>query len=88
LRSAAKVGIVALIDEATGYTDKVKDEYKHLFDQFIREEFRQWEQEFPTKFFAMIYRLYGLKRQTPDSNKHPQFFGKFIRKSEGKFKGR
>ena len=50
LRSAAKVGIVALIDEATGYKDKVKDEYRQLFEKFIRAEFRQWEASFPTSF--------------------------------------
>jgi hypothetical protein len=80
MRSAAKVGIIALVDEATGYQDKTKDEYRKLFDQFIRTEFRQWEQEFPSKFFDMIYRIYGLKRQKPDSNRHPQFFGHFIRR--------
>ena len=80
VRSAAKVGIIALIDEATGYTDKTKDEYRRLFDQFIQNEFRQWEKEFPDKLFDMIYRLYGLKRQKPDSNRHPQFFGHFIRR--------
>lgn len=80
IRSAAKVGITALIDEATGFTDKTKDEYRKLFDEFIRKEFRQWEQEFPEKFFDMIYRLYGLKRQTPNSSKHPRFFGNFIRR--------
>ncbi len=80
VRSAAKLGIIALIDEAAGYTDKTLDEYKRLFDQFIRSEFKQWEKEFPDKFFSMIYRLYGLKRQKPDSTRHPQFFGHFIRK--------
>lgn len=80
IRSAAKVGIIALVDEATGFQDKTKDEYRRLFETFIRKEFRQWEKEFPDKFFDMIYRLYGLKRQKPDSNRHPQFFGRFIRK--------
>lgn len=80
LRSAAKIGIIALVDEAVGYVDKRKDEYRQLFDTFVRNEFRQWEQEFPSSFFDMIYRLYGLKRHSPDSNKHPQFFGHFIRK--------
>lgn len=80
VRSAAKIGIIALIDEATGYLDKTKDEYRRLFDEFIRKEFRQWEKEFPDKFFDMIYRLYGLKRQKPDSTRHPQFFGHFIRR--------
>jgi hypothetical protein len=79
LRSAAKVGIVALVDEATGYIrDKRKAEYRELFQEFIRAEFRQWEQEFPTAFFDMIYRLYNLRRSP--GNRHPQFFGKFIRK--------
>lgn len=80
VRSAAKLGIIALVDEATGYVDKTRDEYRKLFESFIRDEFRQWEKEFPDKFFDMIYRLYGLKRQQPDSTKHPQFFGHFIRK--------
>lgn len=80
VRSAAKVGIIALVDEAVGYIDRRKDEYRKLFDGFIRDEFRQWEREFPKKFFDMIYRLYGLKRANPDSNRHPQFFGKFIRR--------
>ncbi len=80
VRSAAKVGIIALVDEATGYQDRTKNEYRRLFEAFIRKEFRQWEKEFPDKFFEMIYRLYGLKRQKPDLNRHPQFFGHFIRK--------
>lgn len=80
VRSAAKIGIIALVDEATGYKDKALDEYRKLFEKFVRSELRQWEQEFPDKFFSMIYRLYGLKRQQPDSTKHPQFFGHFIRK--------
>lgn len=80
VRAAAKIGIIALVDEATGFKDKTKDEYRRLFDAFIRREFRQWEAEFPEKFFEMVYRIYGLKRQKPDTSKHPQFFGKFIRK--------
>jgi P63C domain len=80
IRSAAKLGIIALIDEATGYVDKQKEEYRKLFREFILDEFKQWEQEFPGKFFDMIYRLYGLKRKNINSFKHPQFFGWFIRK--------
>jgi hypothetical protein len=82
LRTAAKLGIIALIDEATGYSDnKRKDEYRKLFQEFLRDEFGKWEQdEYPDKFFDMIYKLYSLKRKNPDSTKHPQFFGKFIRK--------
>lgn len=81
IRSAAKTGITALIDEATGFiADKRKDEYRKLFRDFIADECREWAREFPDQFFNMIYKLYGLKRTSPDSCKHPAFFGGFIRK--------
>ncbi len=81
IRSAAKIGIVALIDEATGFiADKRKEEYRELFKEFIAKECREWAQEFPDQFFNMIYKLYGLKRANPNSFKHPAFFGGFIRK--------
>ncbi|MBK6896200.1 MAG: hypothetical protein IPH06_06385 [Alphaproteobacteria bacterium] len=81
IRSAAKLGIVALIDEATGYiADKRKEEYRELFRDFIAHECREWAKEFPDQFFDMIYRIYGLKRENPKSFQHPAFFGKFIRK--------
>lgn len=78
-RGLAEIGIIALVDEATGYIDeKKKTEYRELFHEFIRNECREWEQEFPDAFMDMIYRLYGLARGKP--GKHPQFFGKFIRR--------
>ncbi len=81
VRSAAKVGITALVDEATGYiSDKRKEEYRELFQEFIRNEYGKYEKEFPQKLFDMIYRLYGLKRSKVNPHRHPQFFGKFIRK--------
>jgi hypothetical protein len=81
VRATAKVGIIALVDEATGYIrDKRKEEYRELFNQFVQDEFRQWEQEFPRDFFDMIYKLYKLKKKDPKSFKHPSFFGGFIRK--------
>lgn len=80
VRASAKLGIAKLVDEAVGYVSDRKDEYRRLFQEFIRQEARQWEKEFPPKFFDMLYRLYGLKRQNPDSSRHPQFFGHFMRR--------
>ncbi len=80
VRSCAKLGIIALVDEAVGYVDKRKDEYRQLFQSFIAEEVQQWSDEYPSKFFDMIYALYGLRRKDPKSSRHPQFFGHFIRK--------
>jgi hypothetical protein len=40
IRSAAKIGIIALIDEATGFIeDKRREEYRALWQEFIRDEF-------------------------------------------------
>lgn len=81
LRSAAKVGIVALVDAATGYVEDIKkDEYLKLWKDFVASEFRQWEKEFPDKFADMIYKIYNLKRKDPKSFRHPQFFGWFTRR--------
>jgi hypothetical protein len=79
MRGLAEVGIVALVDEATGYIDdKKKDAYRQLFRDFIRKECREWEREFPDQFMDMIYRFYGLPKG--EKGRHPRFFGKFIRK--------
>lgn len=79
LRSAAKIGIIALIDEATGYTkDKGKEEYRSLWKEYVRDEAKKYEAEFPDQLFEMIYKLYHLPRK--HKNKNPQFFGHFIRK--------
>ncbi len=82
VRSAAKLGIVALVDAATGYVEDVrKEEYLKLWQDFVAREFRQWERaEFPNQFADMIYKLYGIKRKDPRSFRHPQFFGWFTRK--------
>jgi len=80
LRASAKVGIIALIDEATGYIkDKKKEEYRELFKEFIKQECGEWAREFPEQFFDLIYRLYNLRRSNL-KGKHPRFFGHFIRK--------
>jgi hypothetical protein len=80
VRSSAKLGIVGLIDEAVGFTGKGKDEYRLMFQQFVREEWAQWQQEFPDQFADMLYKLYGIRRFDRDSTKHPRFFAKFTRK--------
>lgn len=75
LRASAKVGIAALIDEATGYTkDKRKEEYRELWKEFILEQAKEYASEFPDQFYDVIYRLYNLRRN-PLAKNYPQFFG-------------
>ena len=79
MRGLAEVGIVALVDEATGHiAEKRKDEYRELFQEFIRQQVKEYEKEFPRQFTDNLYRLYELAQKSP--GKHPQFFGKLTRR--------
>lgn len=62
VRSLAKVGIIALIDEATGYNkakNHAKDELQKFLSQFLREEAARWVKTFPDTFFEDIYKMRG-----------------------------
>ncbi|MBP3916020.1 P63C domain-containing protein [Clostridium sp.] len=77
LRSLAKVGIIALIDEATDYQDeRGKDELQLLLSKFITEELQNYSNEFPAEYFEQLFRLYGLEYD-PTTNKRPRYFAKF-----------
>ena len=85
LNAFAKVGVIALIDEATGY-QKIRDPraLRILVEQYIDEERRQWEKEFPDTFYTELNRMYGSKEYTRNSNgiimqNRPQHFAKFTR---------
>lgn len=58
LRGLAHVGIVALVDEATGYQD-VRDRLalQAILDKFLRKEFAAWAKRFPDEFYKEIFRL-------------------------------
>lgn len=80
IRTLAKVGIIALVDEATGYQDKrAKDELQLLLEKYVAEEFRPWVKTFPEAFFKQIYRLHGWEFK-PGNVHHPSYVGKFINK--------
>jgi P63C domain len=60
VRGFARVGIIALVDEATGYQDeRVKTALQDVFNAFLRRELAAWVQRFPEEFYREIYRLRG-----------------------------
>lgn len=60
VRAFAKVGIVALVDEATGYQkDRERDELHRLLSAYLTEERLAWAKRFPDEFYKQIYRLNG-----------------------------
>lgn len=59
-RAFAKVGIVALIDEATGYQSvRHKEALQALLDKYLDKELAAWAKRFPDNFYEQIFRLRG-----------------------------
>ncbi len=60
VNALAKVGIAALIDEATGYqTERSPDALRLLVQAYIEQEKREWEKEFPDDFYLTLNKVYG-----------------------------
>jgi hypothetical protein len=79
LSSFAKVGITALIDEATGFQyDREYNALRILLERYIEEGIQKWVKRFPDKFFKEMDRLYHNPITKP--TKRPQYYGKFINK--------
>lgn len=59
-RGLAHVGIIALVDEATGYQE-IRDRraLEAILDRFLRKEFAAWARRFPDEFYQQIFRLKG-----------------------------
>ena len=75
IRSVAKVGIVALVDEATGFQkDRAKDALSKILESFIAKELQPYLETFPSAFYEQLFRLRGLDYPT-FSVKRPQYFG-------------
>lgn len=85
LHAFAKVGVTALIDEATGFQQvRSPDALRLLVQQYIEEEKREWEKQFPNDYYDELNRLYGSKRLTKTGSgaviqNRPQHFAKFTR---------
>ena len=75
VRGLAQVGIVALIDEATGYQrERAADALARILEAFIAKELQPWVQTFPSDFYKELFRLRSLDFPS-DSVKRPQYFG-------------
>lgn len=75
----AKVGIIALVDEATGFQqDRKHDALRLLLGRYIAEGLQKWIHTFPDSFFAELDRLYHNDPTT--SRNRPQYYGHFINK--------
>jgi len=81
MRAFAKVGITALVDEATGYQyDREKDELQKILKAYISEELLPWQKRFPDVFYKELFRLNGWNFTIKDIKKRPGVIGTWTRK--------
>lgn len=62
LRAVAKTGIIALVDEATGYDkakERSKNELQNWLSKFINAEAEKWVKMFPDQFFEDVNKMRG-----------------------------
>lgn len=60
VRSLAGVGIIALVDEATGYQHvRPKDALQAYLEKLLSRELAAWAKRFPDEFYENIYKLKG-----------------------------
>lgn len=74
IRGFAHVGVIALIDEATGYQyERQRNALEELLKEFLADELRRWVKTFPAAYFRELCRLRKVQYR-PDM-KLPQYFG-------------
>lgn len=76
IRSLAKIGIIALVDEATGYQyEREKEELQVIFKALVSDEILEWQQAFHLSFYKEIFRLWGIPFTDKNIKRKPQFLG-------------
>jgi hypothetical protein len=81
LRAFAKVGIIALVDEATGYQqERNREELQKILAAYIAPELMPYTARFPEEFWKNMFRLRGWQYHTLASGKGapkgPRYAGK------------
>jgi P63C domain len=74
IRGLARVGIIAMVDEATGFQyDRPRRDLEEYLKKFLSESLVRWARTFPNDYFKHLCRLKGVELR-PDM-RLPQYFG-------------
>lgn len=77
MRGFAKVGLIAMIDDATGYVDiRDREELERLLSKFVTPEIQPWVRRFPLEYYQGIYSLHRWELDPKDKDK-PGVVGSF-----------
>jgi hypothetical protein len=76
MRALAHVGIVALVDEATGYQkDRARDALAKILEAYVAKELQPWIKTFDSDYYEQMFRLRGLLFPPEKTNYRPSYFG-------------
>lgn len=75
-RACGKVGIIAMVDEVTGYQyERAEDALRVKLNLFLAEEMRTWERTFPNQLWVEFGRLTNWKGPV---HLRPKYWGKLV----------
>jgi hypothetical protein len=75
IRGFARVGIIALVDEATGYQEvRDRNELNRILEAYIAKELLPWTKRFPDEFYEQLFRLLNWQ-YSPLSASRPGYVG-------------
>lgn len=78
LYALSDIGIIALVDEATGYQhEREQDELQKILKAYISEELLPWQKRFPDIYYKELFRLNGWDYTIKDIRKRPGVIGKW-----------
>ena len=76
VRGLTRLGIIGLVDEATGYQEiRAKRALATILEKWIAEKHQEWTRTFPYDFYEQIFRLKGWPG--PDGAKRPSVIGHY-----------
>lgn len=76
MRGLAEVGIIALVDEATGYQkERARDALAQILEAFVAKELQPYVKTFPADYYEQMFRLRGLPYPPEKAHYRPQYFG-------------
>ena len=81
IRGFARVGIIALVDEATGYQyERERYELQKILTAYVSDEILKWQLTFTDEFYREVYRLWGLPFIPKYIKNKPSFIGNLTNK--------
>jgi len=75
MRGLAHVGIIALVDEVTGYQE-IRDRLalQEILDKYLTDEWAKWTKTFPDDFYKELFRLKNID-YPPRTSQKPMYIG-------------